>query len=52
MRGIRIVGGLPAARAEEITLLAEKMARDDAGAVEDLRAGLSFAQAMAKYRDI
>ncbi len=43
---------LPAARAGEITALAEAMARDDAGAVEDLRAGLSFAQAMAKYRDI
>jgi regulator of RNase E activity RraA len=43
---------LPAARAEEITALAEGMARDDAGAVEDLRAGLSFAQAMAKYKDI
>ena len=43
---------LPAARAEEITALAEAMARDDAGAEEDLRAGLSFAQAMAKYRDI
>jgi regulator of RNase E activity RraA len=43
---------LPAARAGEITALAERMARDDAGAVEDLRAGLSFAQAMAKYKDI
>jgi len=43
---------LPAARAGEITALAEAMARDDAGAVEDLRAGLSFTQAMAKYKDI
>jgi regulator of RNase E activity RraA len=43
---------LPADRAEEIIALAEAMARDDAGAVEDLRAGLSFAQAMAKYKDI
>ena len=43
---------LPGGRAEEITTLAEKLARDDAGAVEDLRAGLSFTQAMAKYKDI
>ena len=43
---------LPGARAGEITALAEQMARDDAGAVEDLRAGLSFSQAMAKYKDI
>ena len=43
---------LPAARAGEITALAEGLARDDAGAVEDLRAGLSFTQAMAKYKGI
>ncbi|MFB3138068.1 MAG: RraA family protein [Phycisphaerales bacterium] len=43
---------LPAGRAEDITMLAEKFAQDDAGAVEDLRAGLSFTQAMAKYRGI
>ncbi len=43
---------LPAARAEEITLLAEKLARDDAAAIEDLRAGLTFTQAMAKYKGI
>ncbi|MFQ5564939.1 MAG: hypothetical protein ACE5EU_01045, partial [Paracoccaceae bacterium] len=43
---------LPAARAGEITALAEAMARDDAAAEADLRAGLSFAQAMAKYKSI
>ena len=43
---------LPAARAEEITLLAENLARDDAAAIEDLRAGLTFTQAMAKYKGI
>jgi len=43
---------LPGGRAEEITLLAEGLAQDDAAAVEDLRAGLSFTQAMAKYKGI
>ncbi len=43
---------LPVARAEEITDLAEKLARDDAAAVKDLRAGLTFTQAMAKYKGI
>ena len=43
---------LPAGRAEDITISAEKLAQDDAGAVEDLRAGLSFTKAMAKYRGI
>ncbi len=43
---------LPGGRAEEITILAEGLARDDASAVEDLRAGLSFTQAMAKYKGI
>ena len=46
------ISACAAARAGKITALAEAMARDDAGAVEDLRAGLSFAQAMAKYKDI
>jgi len=32
--------------------LAEGLAEDDAAAVEDLRAGLSFTQAMAKYQGI
>ena len=39
-------------RDEEITMLAEGLARDDASAVEDLRAGLSFTRAMAKYKGI
>jgi regulator of RNase E activity RraA len=43
---------LPGGRAEEITMLAEKLALDDAAAVEDLRAGLSFTEAMAKYKGI
>ncbi len=43
---------LPGGCAEEITILAEKLARDDAAAVEDLRAGLSFTQTMAKYKGI
>ncbi len=43
---------LPLDRAEEITFLAEKYAMDDAAAVEDIRAGLSFTQAMAKYKGI
>ena len=43
---------LPLERAEEITRLAEKLALDDAAAVEDLRKGMSFAQAMAKYKGI
>lgn len=43
---------LPHARAGEITGIAERLARDDAAAVEDLRAGLSFSEAMAKYKGI
>ena len=43
---------LPGARAEEITEIAGILARDDAAAVEDLRAGLSFTEAMAKYKGI
>jgi regulator of RNase E activity RraA len=43
---------LPGARAEEIADLAGNLARDDAAAVEDLRAGLSFTEAMAKYKGI
>jgi len=43
---------LPVARAEEITILAERLARDDAAAEADLRAGLSFTEAMSKYQGI
>ena len=43
---------LPGAQAEVIIALAENMARDDNAAVEDLRAGLSFSEAMAKYKAI
>lgn len=43
---------LPVDRAEEITGIAERLARDDAAAVEDLRAGLTFSEAMAKYKGI
>lgn len=43
---------LPQARAEEITALAEEFARDDAAAVKDLQAGLTFTEAMAKYTKI
>jgi regulator of RNase E activity RraA len=43
---------IPGARAEEITQIAEKLDRDDAAAVEDLRAGLTFTEAMAKYKGI
>jgi regulator of RNase E activity RraA len=43
---------LPRARAGEITAIAERLARDDAAAVEDLRAGLSFSEAMARYKGI
>ena len=43
---------LPAGRAEEILQIAEKLDRDDKAAVEDLRAGLTFSEAMAKYKGI
>ena len=43
---------LPQARAEEVTGLAEQFARDDAAAVRDIRDGMSFSQAMAKYTGI
>ncbi len=43
---------LPAARAEEIVDIAEPFARDDDAAVADLKAGLSFSEAMAKYSGI
>ncbi len=43
---------LPRERAEEVTLLAEQFALDDAAATRDIRDGMSFTQAMAKYRGI
>lgn len=43
---------LPAARAEAIVAVAERLAADDAAALEDLRSGLTFAEAMAKYKRI
>ena len=43
---------LPGAQAEGIIASAEKLARDDDAAIKDLRAGLSFTQAMAKYKGI
>ncbi len=43
---------LPAARSEEITELAEIFARDDAAAVKELEKGLTFSEAMAKFKKI
>ncbi|HEX6143857.1 MAG TPA: RraA family protein [Geminicoccaceae bacterium] len=43
---------LPKDRAEEIVTLAESFAADDAAALRDLDAGLTFREAMAKYRKI
>ncbi len=43
---------LPQQRAAEIIQLAEEFNRDDAAAIEDLKAGLTFSQAMAKYKKI
>jgi regulator of RNase E activity RraA len=43
---------LPAARAEEITALAEVFARDDAAALAEMDKGLSFSDAMAKFKKI
>ncbi|MDA7946964.1 MAG: RraA family protein [Hyphomicrobiaceae bacterium] len=43
---------LPTLRAEEVLDVAEKLDRDDRAAVEDLRAGLTFTEAMAKYKGI
>ncbi len=43
---------LPAARAEEITTLAEAFARDDAAALAEMDKGLSFSDAMAKFKKI
>ena len=43
---------LPADRADEIVRIAEGLARDDAAAEGDLKKGLTFSQAMAKYKRI
>ena len=43
---------LPRRLASEIVDLAERFARDDASAIKDLKAGLTFTQAMAKYKKI
>lgn len=43
---------LPRERAEEIAGIAEQLAKDDEAAVEDLRSGLTFSEAMAKYKGI
>ncbi len=43
---------LPQAQAAEIIARAEAFAADDASAMEDLKAGLTFSQAMAKYTRI
>ena len=41
---------LPAASAEEITALAEAFARDDAAAMAEMDRGLSFSDAMARFK--
>jgi regulator of RNase E activity RraA len=43
---------LPSQDAAKIVGLAEEFARDDASAMEDLKAGLTFSEAMAKYKKI
>jgi regulator of RNase E activity RraA len=43
---------LPRRLAPAIVERAEKFARDDASAIEDLKAGLTFTQAMARYKMI
>lgn len=43
---------LPGRRADEIVAIAERLAADDAAALKDLEAGLTFKEAMAKYRRI
>ena len=43
---------LPRQDAAKIVGLAEEFARDDASAMEDLKAGLTFSAAMAKYKKI
>lgn len=43
---------LPRDRADDIVALAERFAADDAAALQDLEAGLSFKEAMARYQKI
>ena len=43
---------LPGHRTAEIVNLAEEFARDDASAIEDMKAGLTFSETMAKYKKI
>ena len=43
---------LPRNDAEKIVSLAEQIGRDDASALEDMKAGMSFSEAMAKYTKI
>lgn len=43
---------VPAARASEVVEIAEACARDDRQAGEEIRAGLSFSEAMKKFRRI
>ena len=43
---------LPRLQAEAVVELAEQFARDDAAALQDLKDGLTFSEAMAKYRKI
>ncbi len=64
VRGVRVEPGdiiagdgtgvvcLPRKDAETIVELAESIARDDAAALEDMKLGLSFSEAMAKYTKI
>jgi regulator of RNase E activity RraA len=43
---------IPAAKAAEVAALATRYAADDAQAIEELRAGLTFREAMAKFAKI
>jgi len=43
---------LPRKDAAKIVSLAGQFARDDASAIEDMKAGLTFSEAMAKYKKI
>ena len=43
---------LPRQDAAKIVSLAEQFAQDDASAIEDMKAGLTFSEAMAKYKKI
>lgn len=43
---------IPAQKADEVLRIAEALAADDAAAAEEIRAGLSFSEAMAKFKRI